>query len=230
MIFRKTCLTAILQFLFPPLFLLSSGGVVYFLYPMYGPIEPETANERQLLTWIYIRDLPREKNPAACGILHRLEELYGRGSGFEPVFSFTEEQKCSTNEIFPDLGMIPPGECSRIRSAPSLTERNIRYLVKLWLFERMKTFEYAETCGKEAKDDFMNGISLEIDWWNDLCFKFMIAAELRIPTLLEIIGIVDDFVADIGLDCSQDEAVRLDRFYKELKSAYTSRMLMKFFN
>lgn len=220
----------VIRFLVPFLFLLVTGWVVFLLLPVFGPISPEKADIRQIQTWMYYRDISRENPNTQRRILGRICENCGKDSGYQPEFEFTDEQKEKIRSLFPDY-MDRMGTGAKLIKCPpderTLAEKNIRLIVNVWILERMNSFEEAEKGGKDARDASLEKICEELDWWNRICVDFMVAAELPIPSLLELVEIMNEFIEELKFESSSEDAERIDRFYKSVIGRYTMNILKK---
>ncbi len=194
-----------------PFFLLAVGVVAASMNGVFGPFEPETLDRMTLIRLMQLRDFRTFSPELLRRTTNRADAEFGRQSSRPPIFEFTLLEK----KIYAYFR----GQKS---ASKSCMETNLMLMARIRYFQWMNDHE--SLTGDERRA-VMNGALDDMEYWQNVYFDFLRAAELPIPSLAELIQEFDEMIEGFKIDATAEEIARIDSFKQSLNRAFVSRGL-----
>jgi len=199
-----------------PVFLLVVASTVIALRPLFGPIDSENVGREQLVRLMQFRDFRALPPVHIAKLSERCDVEFGRRSGKMPEFRFSASEK-KMYAYFADR---------EGQSRATRFETNLNLLARAKYFDWMNRFD---SLAHEEQAALMNEIVDDMKWWGDLYVNFLRAAELPIPSPVELMEDFFDMIESFKIGADAGDAKRIDRFKLKIVAGFSGREFNKIF-
>ncbi len=201
-----------LVFFGAPLLLLAIGSGVWAVAPIFGPIDPPSVDRELLVNLTRFRDFSKLSPELVAKLKERNVAEFGRRSPKPPMFEFSPLEK----KIYAYF-------TQNRKTSDSYFEANLHAMAKTQYFEWMNQFDVLSSAKKTV---LMNEIVDDMNWWKKVYFDYLHAAELPIPTPMELMKEFDVMVESFKQGASTDDVARINAFKSKISMGIAVREIM----
>ena len=199
-------------FFAPPVLVILIFCVAVGLRPLFGPIDPKNVDRACLVQLMKFRNFRTLPPQVVAELAERSDTEFGRRSGKMPEFQFSTTEK----KIYAHFGGGRQSNTTRF-------ETNLNLMARVKYFNWMERFE---SLPRRQQPALLNEIIDDMKWWENLYMSFLQAAELPIPTPIELMQQFDDMIESFKVGADDVDIERIDRFKKRMITGFVARAML----